>query len=361
MRPLRMNNLYALLILFALPLSAQPAVLLDDDWDDGDRTDTNLPEESAWFGSTTATLSAAPNALTGNVRIGDTLSSRLWITHFTPAGSPVELAVGDTLKLTLDFVPRAVTTSNATHSTTTRGLRFGIFNFSDPGAARVTADGFSTAAGAGAPGTNVSGYMLNMNFGQVFTINSPLQLMKRTDVTSSNLMGSTTIYSSLGSGGAATNGSPGFSNDVPYTFEFTIQRFDTSVAITTRFSDATGWSVSHSANDVASPTVRFDGFAIRPNSVVDSAEAFAFTRLKVEAIPFAVKITSIRFKDPTVLELIWDSLPGKTYEVHWRTGLEPANTWNTLGTLSAQGATISIEDRDAPYEPQRFYRVFQLQ
>jgi hypothetical protein len=355
-----MTKLCALLLLFGLPLTGWTATLLDDDWDDGDRTDTNLPEESAWFGSVaagTATLSAAPNALTANVRVGDNLSSRLWITHFTPAGSPVDLAPGETLKLTLDFVPRGVSTSNIM-SSTTRGLRFGLFNFSEPGAARVTADGFSTGTGTGAPGTNVTGYMLNMNFSQTFTINNTLQLMKRTDVTNISLMGATGAFTGLGSGGPASD-SPGFSNDVPYTLEFSIRRLTTSLQIATRFSDTNGWSVSHSVTD-PNGTFKFDGFAIRPNAVVDSAEAFTFTRLKVETIPFAFRIISAQVKPTGVFELAWESLPGKSYEVRWREGLEPGARGDVLATVPAQGTTASIEDTDTPFEAKRFYQVFQL-
>src|SRR6185436_1779755 len=103
-------------------------------------------EESAWYGSTafsTATLSASVGALRGNVLMFETnSSSRLWITHFAPSGGPATLAVGDTLKATLVFVP-----SNVTASSASRGMRIGLFNFSEPGASQVTADGFSTGSG----------------------------------------------------------------------------------------------------------------------------------------------------------------------------------------------------------------------
>jgi hypothetical protein len=353
-----MKSLYALLLISGLALSSQAAVLLDDDWDDADRTDTNLPDEAAWFGSNAGsnpTLSVASNALTGLVRVDANVSSRLWITHFTPAGSPAELNVGDTLKLTLNFIPRNVTVS----STTSRGLRIGLFNFSEPGAARVIADGFSTGAGAGAPGTNVTGYMLNMNFAQTNTINAPLEIMKRIDMTTSNLMGATATFQRVGGTGGGNIGNPGFSNDVPYTFEFSIRRLEGAVQITTRFSDTNGWSNSHTVTDTVNPTFKFDGFAMRPNGVVDTADAFVFTRLQVETIPYELRISSVRFKTPTVLELTWDSLPGKTYEVQWRAGLEPNFNWDVLGTVTADAASTSFEDGDVPFEIQRFYRIFQ--
>src|SRR5687767_11056172 len=119
MRPFHMKFL---LLIFGLATTAPAAVLLDDDWDDADRTDTNLPEESAWFGSmagASPTLAVVSNALIGNVRVDANISSRLWITHFAPLGSPAELGVGDTLKLTLVFVPSNVVAASATQ----RGLR----------------------------------------------------------------------------------------------------------------------------------------------------------------------------------------------------------------------------------------------
>lgn len=348
-----------LLLFCSVTFTAQSAVLLDDDWDDGNRTDTNLPEESAWFGNTVAgapTLSAAPNALTGHVRVDANTSSRLWITHFTPAGSPAELAVGETLKVTFNFIPRIVATAPGVQ----RGLRIGVFNFSGPGAARAMADGFSTGGGGGAPGLNVTGYMLNMNFAQAFTANNPLQLMKRIDMTTNNLMGVTSAYASMGNGGGP-NGSPGFSNDVPYTLEFSIRRLsDATVQITTTFSDTNGWSISHSVTDTDAHNFGFDGFAIRPNSVGDSAESFTFTRLKVEKLPFEARITSARFVDSLTLELQWDSLPGKTYEVQARLGLEPGYTWGVLTTVPSQGASTIAADGDAGFELQKFYRIFQL-
>jgi hypothetical protein len=351
-----------LAILAALGLPGTAQVLLDDDWDDGDRTDTNLPEESAWFANNAAgspTLSAAVGALIGNVLMFETnTSSRLWITHFTPAGSPTELGLGDMLKITLVLTASNVTTS----SSTSRGLRIGLFNFSEPGAARVSADGFSTGAGTGAPGANVTGYMLNMNFAQAFTIAAPLQIMKRTDLPNINLMGASAVYSSLGSGGGPSE-APGFSNDVPYTLEFIVRRGSDatmdSVDITTRFSDTNGWSIEHTATDFTTPTFRFDGFAMRPNSVADTADSFTFSQFKVERIPFSLRIISLELLAFDTV-LTFETLPGRSYEVQARAALDDANPWTTIGSVTAAGTTESVTDFDGSLHARRFYRVVQL-
>jgi hypothetical protein len=330
---------------FALPPRGSGAVILDDDWDDGDRTDTNLPEESAWYANVAAgtpTLSAAVGSLTGNVLVvtpdATNTTSRLWITHFTPAGSPVELGLKDMLKITLVFTPSNV----APMSATDRGFRIGLFNFSEAGAARVTGDGFSTGSGAGAPGTNVTGYMLNMNFGQTFGV-TPLQIMKRTATNNVSLMGTTGggVYTALPGTGSGTAGSPGFSNGVTYTFEFTVKRNAGSVELTTTFSDTNGWSISHTAMDPTGPAFRFDGFAIRPNSVADSAESFLFTRFKAEVLPFTPRIT-IRLSAFDT-EVIWETIPNRMYQLEARDAFDAASD----GSLAVGGEVIHRPRRES--------------
>ena len=259
------------LIGFVFPGSA--AVLLDDNWADGSRNEQNLPGQSAWYASTASSLTASPGSMLG---IGTT-SSRLWLTYFTLVGSPVSLGIGDVLKATMTFTP----TNVAAAPSTTRGLRFGFYNFSAAGATRQTADTFSTSA----IGTNVPGYMLNMNFAQTFTIDSPLQHMERTDVTNANLMGSTSQYTSLGTGPAGVSNNPAFTSGSQYTLQFSITRTGAdSVNLTTLFS-GNNFSVSFSSSDSSGVTTNFDGFAIRVNNQNDAAEFFKFSNFKVELIP----------------------------------------------------------------------------
>ena len=346
------------LLVVGLINPAHGAVLLDEDWDDGDRTDTNLPDESAWFANSvggTPTLTAAAGTLVGNVLMFETnTSSRLWITHFTPTGSPVELALGETLKATLTFSASNVTTSPAT----SRGLRFGLFNFSEPGAARVNADGFSTGGGGGAPGANVTGYLLNMNFAQSLS-SSPLQIMKRTDTPNINLMGASAVYTGISSGGGATAGT-GFSNGITYTLEFLVRRLESSVEITTKLSEAEGWSVAHTAQDFTISTFRFDGFAIRPNSMMDVAESFAFSGFKVELVPYELRVTASHYRLPEGMTITWNAEPGRTYQIEWRASLDTTDSWTLLNTVTASESSTSFTDLDAVFETRRFYRVVAL-
>ena len=284
-------------------------------------------------------------------------SSRLWITHFTPEGTPAELTqVGETLKTTLTFVPSNVTTNPID----SRGLRIGLFNFSETGATRVNADGFSTFSGGGAPGANVTGYMLNLNFAQVFTINNPIEFMKRTDLPTNNLMGTRAVFARIGSTGGGNALTPGFSNDVLYTIEFSVRSLGDSNDLTCTISDTNGWSISHTVTDSILPVKRFDSLAIRPTAVLDTADALSFRRFKAEIVPFVPRVTGIVL-NPDVLSVTinWESLPGKTYQLEYAATVDAA-TWDAVGTVTTIGSTGSMDDPNGPFENQRFYRVQQL-
>jgi hypothetical protein len=109
--------------------------------------------------------------------------------------------------------------------------------------------------------------------------------MERTDVTNANLMGSTSQYTSLGTGPSGVSNSPAFTSGSQYTLQFSITRTGAdSVNLTTLFS-GNNFSVSFSSSDTSGVTTNFDGFAIRVNNQNDAAEFFKFSNFKVELIP----------------------------------------------------------------------------
>src|ERR1051325_4934586 len=109
---------FALVCLCASSLRAD--ILLDDTWADGTRTDQNLPAESAWFITSAANMRAFTNYLS----VTNLSASSEWWTYFTPSGTPVSLDIGDTLTVTLSFIPVGVAAQNSS-----KNLRFGLFNF----------------------------------------------------------------------------------------------------------------------------------------------------------------------------------------------------------------------------------------
>ena len=253
----------------------EAVVLLDDTWAAGTRTAQNLPEQSAWFASSTERLTAASGELAG-VMDG---SSRLWMTYFTDA-APVQLAEGDRLRVELEFVAEDINTGNEN-----RGLRIGLFNYAN--GTRVTEDGISSS---GANGAGVTGYLLNMNFAPSFGVENPLQIRRRmgdasAHASNDNLMGSVPsggLYSdTLGQGGGAA-GSVGFLNGVTYFLEIIVENKGGAAEVTYRFSNSAGWSIEATATDAATPVLAFDALAIRPENELRTAGTIRMRRLLVE-------------------------------------------------------------------------------
>jgi hypothetical protein len=263
-----------------LVTTAPGRLILDDIWADGTRTDTSLPDDTAWFANSAPSLTNyAPGSMTG---IADSGGPRVWLTYFTtnPA-APVDLAVGEQLKATLVFIPTDVATFAGG---TGRGLRVGLFNFAD-GGTRASADGWFVGGSAGS-GTNVTGYLLNQCFYTVFQVDAPMQLWVRTNLPSGSLMGTLANYLQVGdSGPTGYSNAPGFVSGTQYTLEFSAARTAAnSVDVSARITGG-GLDLFNSAADAAYACHRFDCFAIRAGSVTDAAASFTFTEFKVEVLP----------------------------------------------------------------------------
>lgn len=255
---------FCLLLACASRTSAQ--VIVDDTWADGIRTDTNLPDESAWYESSSGSLAVVPGTMTGTPASG---SNRTWWTYFTNSpGSPVQLAIGETLRARVTFTPAGVDASN-----TARGFQVGFYDFS----------GGTRSTGSGSPnGTNVRGYLLNLNFAEMFGINDPLQLRERTNLGSSALMSTTSDYTTLSAGGG-TLGQPAFVSGSEYTLELTATRTGAGLQLSATVTGPGGWTATHTTT--ASTIVdRFDGLAIRTTKATETATSFAFTRFRVERV-----------------------------------------------------------------------------
>src|SRR3954463_8387411 len=110
------------------PASAEAAIIVNDTWQDGSRTDPASPTyaenngalgtdadadgnlESAWF----INNNGGSNATTvGHLTTNPPTGSMNWYTYFTPEATPVNLAnTGDSLTVTWQFTPSGVNASN---------------------------------------------------------------------------------------------------------------------------------------------------------------------------------------------------------------------------------------------------------
>ncbi len=339
------------------PVVTPPGVVMDDFFTDDIRDNTPVtPSNSVWRTSgASGNLDATTGQLIGTPVSG---SSSLWIGNFVDESTtnlPVHLAVGTAIKVTLPFTPNSFGsfTNNAS-------LRIGLFDFAD-GDGMVTNDTF-TGAGSGGNGIGVRGYMLSLDFGPTFSANSPLSLLVRNGLSDINLMGSTGDYISLGSGpsGGGFTGTPAFTAGTEYTLEFTVARTDVNaIDLTTTISGGgTNWTFSVTETNLAYH--RFDGFAIRPNSLETSADSFTFPEFKVEVDQSAItippfKITSFHLLSPTSLALTWDSVNGASYQVQSTPALSPTS-WTTNATIMATSASTSYTNTSISGSSQ-FFRV----
>ena len=277
---LRSFLVIAALIGYALPSHA--TVYLDDFWADGSRAIQNLPTESAWF-ATGSAITAATSNMTMNV--GG--SAVLVVTYFTTNSTtlPARLNVGDTLLATFDLTFTGLPGANSSE-----GFRIGLFDFYDSTLSpkRVTSDAsLSSSSGLG---NGVQGYALFQNMATVFTNAnlSPIDIRKRTNVTDSHLFSTSSDWTTLGVGpGNSVTGFPGFSNNVPYILQLSLQRTATnSLLVTVSWMNRlTGASLTTSFTDNAATNFSFDGIALRPQDNTTVAATTIFTEARVEVIP----------------------------------------------------------------------------
>ena len=207
-----------LVALFGLALPGHAAVLLDDTWANGTRTNQNLPTKSAWYASTGRALTAATNSMT--LSVGDT--SVMAITYFTTNDtSPVQLSIGDTLRATFGLTLNGVAVANKS-----QGFRLGLFDFADSilSPKRLTEDHFSN----GSQGNGVQGYALFQNMGTTFARSERMDIRKRTTLPGTSLLGASDFWKSLGTDPDNAGKFSGFANGTRYILLFALERTGTN-------------------------------------------------------------------------------------------------------------------------------------
>ncbi|MFM2294437.1 MAG: hypothetical protein RLZZ350_850, partial [Verrucomicrobiota bacterium] len=254
------------------PVYSANGLVMDDFWLDGDRTSGFIAtNNSIWFSSTAADLTAAAGSMTGTPNAS---ASRTWLGYF--ADTPVDLAVGQQVKATVVFTPTSPAATN------TSSLRFGIFNYGD-GASRVLADNF------GNTNFNVNGYEITQNFGTNFGDDTPTELFVRTNLADGDLLGTSSDFLSLGAIQAGFSNAAAFASGTAYTLTFTVARTSTTnVSLTASVTGGALANVTVTKSDTNYLYRRFDAFAIRANRTTDSATAIAFSEFKVEVANAAV-------------------------------------------------------------------------
>ena len=342
------------------PVVTPVGLVMHDLFEDSLRDDPPVTvSNSVWRTATSANLDAftTPGVMVATPLPG---SSSLWLGYFTDSDAgPVHLSVGRTLKITFPFTPNSFNafTNNA-------GLRIGLFDYHD-GGTRLAADG-AAAGGSRGNGVGVRGYLLNLDWGTNFSVNSPVQLLARNFLTDDNLMGSIGDYTSFGSGpaGGGYIGAPAFQAGSSYTLVLTVARPDVNSVDFTAAITGGGTNWSHSITDTNFAYHRFDAFGIRPNSLETSVDSFTIPEFLVEVSQGAVSvvpfnITSVESLGTGSVKLTWNSVSGAVYHILSSDTISaPLMGWITNGTVVATGASSSYTNSGiAAGVTNRFYRV----
>ncbi|HXI82949.1 MAG TPA: glycosyl hydrolase family 28 protein [Verrucomicrobiae bacterium] len=274
--------------LFGLVLPVRATVLLDQtSWTTTTRRTQSLPTRSAWFASSTGSLSVSGGAL----RMVVGTSSGAGISYFTANSNtpPVQLNVGDTLAATFRFTFNGVPPLGSS----SQGFKIGLFDSADGSNVpkRVTADGSPFSSGG--QGTFVEGYALFQKMYVVFADNQPIDIRKRTAIGDASLLGASADYTSLAKGGL-TNTFAGFSNLTQYTFQILLQRTNlSSMAIAMTWSNlANAATLSLSTADNTATNFNFDTIEFRPanNTQAPATNLFQEVKVEVSSAPVAPAI-----------------------------------------------------------------------
>jgi PEP-CTERM motif len=266
--------------------SASAALIVNDTWQDADRSDPAAPTysengvdsdtdtdiESAWFVGGSG--GAALNATQGNMQMDVNGSSASWTTFFTPDHKKVLLANdGDFVKATWTF-----TTGDVNASNTSQNFRLAFLE--TPDGTRITSDAApNDAAFDGAA------YAMFMNMGETTGRSTSFELKKRSLLTTSNLLSSSGNWStSLGNG--LGNALPGYADNTEYTFTISATRnasdgLDLVATMSGGNIGGTGL-VSVSATDASPNGFGFDTFSLRPSNDTTTATEFNASLFSVE-------------------------------------------------------------------------------
>src|ERR1017187_462576 len=268
---------FMLVVLVGLARPSFATVYLDDFWSDGLRTAQNLPTESAWFASSSGSLAATPGSM--NLSMGS--SAIMVLTYYTTnSTSPVQLGIGDALTATFNLTFSGLAPTNSS-----QGFRIGLFDFADSTLSpkRVTADGFSSSS----QGAGVQGYALLQNMSPQFNNATPMDIRKRTTLTDNSLLGTSSDYTSLGTGPGNVTAFPGFSNGTNYILQINLQRTAANtMAITASWlNTANGATLITSETDTGATDFNFDGIGLRPLTAASTATTITFQEAKIEFIP----------------------------------------------------------------------------
>jgi hypothetical protein len=259
------------ILAWAPPLLAD--VLLDDQWADGARAESKLPQEAAVWVGREGDVTVKAGALSATM---SPASQKIW-TYFTDK-EPVKLEVGQKLTASISFIPRGAMSEG-----TSRSLRIGLFH--DPTSPRVEQDVNSDAGGPDMPWKDAKGYAVQLLVsGDATTRTKPFDLGKRLNLQSASLLGTSGDYAKVSGGEPVA-----LKLDQEYTVTLSVERVSQSeVELSASYRQAdnvlSSWSVIDDGSYLGTEPVYdvFDLLFIRISDNATTADTLEFTDFKVE-------------------------------------------------------------------------------
>jgi hypothetical protein len=270
----------------ALPAArnAQAALVVDDSWADGGRTDGTDPLDAPWFGSTS---SAAIEVGSGFLGLVTTSASGRGIHGiFT---SQTLTNVGDVLTATYTFTtPASVGTSKGA------GFRVGLFDTT--GKPGLAADISASTASPNAIYNNLNGYMLDYDVNTGASAN--LTFSERTNASSGQLMATATDFTALNAGGGS---SYSFAANTSYTGVFSIKKTATGLDLSDSLSQGATQLSTFTASETTPTTSTFGMLAFHVNSGVffgagsGTGEGIDFKNIQIDLTSAVPEASSFAF------------------------------------------------------------------
>lgn len=213
------------------------------------------------------------------------------------------------------------------------------------GANRANAD-FSSSS---SQGTNVPAYGLFQNMGVQFNNTTPMDIFARTTLSDKSLLGTSGDWTSLATGPGSTNNFPGFTNNVQYTLQMSLQRTgaNTMQITATWLNLSTGATISTTVADTSATNFNFDGIAWRPQTAATTASGIIFNEVQVKyfaaATPPSVATgpqdQSIFTTQSATFSVVADGSPPFAYQ--WLYNNTTVLTNQTNSTLTINNAQLS--------------------
>ena len=339
-----MKELRALLLFAALLACAALAVpfvagaagstVVDDTFADGNSQNQNLAGNSLqFFNARSATVRTDVGGVNGGSVTFDmtntSTSAEAFWAHFTNAGSPVTLAVGDKLSFSGTFSLTGFAGSD---------IRFGLF---DSKGSRNTVNltggqnnsAFGDDAGYGAQ-FFASGTGGPFNLFRRDAASTPYtNIFNSMGVTDSN--GATTGWTPLAGAGATARQT--LTDATPYTFTYTVERLSaTQTRVTVAVSGGTISNLNYAATETSqNPHTKFDWFSMRVAGT-SFAKKVQFTRLRVDYAPGLPVITG----QPQPTDLVVQVGSSVTMSVG-ASGASLAYEWRRNGAALAGNASAA--------------------